>query len=281
MTGWQIGVRHRTAFSYAAPVVESFNEARMTPATADGQRTLQSQLEVSPSVRPMRYIDYWGTVVHAFDVHTPHTELEVTSTAVVETSPARVTPPEVSWGDVGDDRVRDRFAEYLLPSRLVIAEEELHDVARSLAGRLAPVAAACAAASWVQEHLTYTKGATGVSTTSAEARALAKGVCQDYAHLTIALGRALGLPSRYVSGYLCPGKDATIGDTTRGESHAWIEFWAGRWLPADPTSGVPVGHRHIVIARGRDYADVRPFSGVYHGTHTGPVSVSVELTRLR
>lgn len=281
MTGWQIGVRHRTAFTYAAPVVESFNEARMTPSTAERQRTLQSQLEVSPSVRPMRYVDYWGTVVHAFDVHTPHTELEVISTAVVETPPATVERPAVSWAEVGNERVRDRFAEYLLPSRLVVADAEMDDVAHSLAGRSTPAEAAEAATAWVQDHLTYTKGATGVSTTSAEARALAKGVCQDYAHLTIALGRALGLPSRYVSGYLCPGKDAAVGDTTSGESHAWMEFWAGRWLPVDPTSGVPVAQRHIVIARGRDYADVRPFSGVYHGSHTGPVSVSVELTRLR
>lgn len=279
--GWQIAVRHRTAFRYAAPVVESFNEARMTPITADGQRTLQFSLEVSPTVRPMRYCDYWGTVVHAFDVHTPHTELEVLSSAVVETSDRRPEPPEISWADVTDSRVRDRFAEYLLPSRYAVPEGELDEVASSLVGRYPPLEAARQAVDWVQDFLTYTKGATGVSTTSAEARALGKGVCQDYAHLTIALGRAMGLPSRYVSGYLCPGEDATPGNTTRGESHAWMEFWAGQWLPVDPTSGVPVAQRHIVIARGRDYADVRPFSGVYHGSHTGPVSVSVELTRLR
>ncbi|MEP6463511.1 MAG: transglutaminase family protein [Frankiaceae bacterium] len=279
--GWQIAVRHRTAFAYAAPVVESFNEARMTPASGEGQRTLQDRLEVSPSVRPLRYCDYWGTVVHAFDVHTPHTELEVTSTAVVETSPARAEPPTVSWPELTAASVRDRFAEYLLPSRFAIPEAELDEVAQFLVGRSTPVEAVDAATAWVQDHLTYTKGATGVSTTSAEARALGKGVCQDYAHLTIALGRAMGLPSRYVSGYLCPGKEATIGETTRGESHAWMEFWVGRWLPVDPTSGAPVAQRHIVIARGRDYADVRPFSGVYHGSHTGPVTVSVELTRLR
>lgn len=278
--GWQIGVRHRTAFSYAAPVVESFNEARMTPLSADGQRTLQTLLEVSPAVRPMRYCDYWGTVVHAFDVHTPHTELEVVSTAVVETT-ARGPGPEVSWSMIRSAMVADRYCEYLLPSRFAVAEAELADVARTLVAANEPLAAAAEAAAWVQQSLTYTKGATEVSTTSAEARALGKGVCQDYAHLMIALGRAMGLPSRYVSGYLCPGKDASVGETTSGESHAWTEFWAGRWYPVDPTSGVPVAERHIMIARGRDYADVRPFSGVYHGTHTGPVSVSVELTRLR
>jgi transglutaminase-like putative cysteine protease len=279
--GWQIAVRHQTTFAYAAPVVESFNEARMTPMTADGQRALEARLEVSPSVRPLRYCDYWGTVVHAFDVHTPHTELAVTSTAVVETAAGRPQPPDVSWADVAEDKVRDRFAEFLLPSRFAIAEEEVAEVARHLVERYPPVEAAREATAWVGDHRTYTKGATGVSTTSAQASALGKGVCQDYAHLTIALGRAMGLPSRYVSGYLCPGKDVPIGETTRGESHAWMEFWAGRWIPADPTSQAPVAEHHIVIARGRDYADVRPFSGVYHGSHIGPVSVTVELTRLR
>lgn len=279
--GWQIAVRHRTAFSYAAPVTESFNEARMTPITGDGQRTLQDRLEVSPTVRPMRYHDYWGTVVHAFDVHAPHTELEVISTAVVETTPAAPAPAHISWSEVTSAPVQDRFAEFLLPSRLAVAESELDDAARALVARCSPLAAVGAISEWVRENLTYTKGATGVSTTSAEARALGKGVCQDYAHLAIAVGRAMRLPSRYVSGYLCPGTDATIGKTTSGESHAWIEFWAGRWIPVDPTSGAPVAQRHIVIARGRDYADVRPFSGVYHGSHTGPVCVSVELTRLR
>jgi transglutaminase-like putative cysteine protease len=279
--GWQVAVRHTTAFHYAEPVVESFNEARMTPVTADGQRALQARLEVSPTVRPLRYSDYWGTVVHAFDVHTPHTELAVTSTAVVETAPARPEPAEVTWSQVRAAKVRDRFAEFLLPSRFAVPEPELADVGRSLADRYPPVEAARQAIAWVADRLTYTKGVTGVSTSSAEARALGTGVCQDYAHLSIALGRGMNLPSRYVSGYMCPGKDAPVGETTRGESHAWVELWAGQWLPFDPTSLVPVAHRHIMIARGRDYSDVRPFSGVYHGTHTGPVTVTVELNRLR
>jgi transglutaminase-like putative cysteine protease len=94
----------------------------------------------------------------------------------------------------------------------------------------------------------------------------------------------MGLPARYVSGYLYPlaeDGESRIGTTTTGESHAWVEFWCGDWVAADPTSLAEVGERHVVVARGRDYADVRPLSGVYHGAPAHSLGVAVELTRLR
>ncbi len=123
-----------------------------------------------------------------------------------------------------------------------------------------------------------------VHTTSAEARAVGKGVCQDYAHVALAVLRAMGLPARYVSGYLYPlvdGSDPAVGMTKSGESHAWVEFWSGDWIAADPTGLAAVGERHVGVARGRDYADVRPLSGVYHGPPAESLGATVELTRLR
>ena len=93
------------------------------------------------------------------------------------------------------------------------------------------------------------------------------GVCQDFAHLTLALLRAAGIPARYVSGLPPPGKDARPGETVAGESHAWVEAWIGDWWAFDPTNGVAVGERHVVVGRGRDYADVPPLKGV-HSTGT-------------
>jgi transglutaminase-like putative cysteine protease len=92
--------------------------------------------------------------------------------------------------------------------------------------------------------------------------------------------RAAGLPARYVSGYLHPAVEAGIGETTTGESHAWVEFWAGGWAAADPTSLAPVSSRHVLLARGRDYADVRPLSGIYSGPAAEHLAVTVEVTRL-
>jgi transglutaminase-like putative cysteine protease len=105
-------------------------------------------------------------------------------------------------------------------------------------------------------------------------------VCQDYAHLTLLMLRSIGIPSRYVSGYLHTKVDAGIGETVRGESHAWIAAWTGGWWGFDPTNDIEVGPRHIWVAIGRDYADVSPLKGTYSGGAASAIEVSVDVTRL-
>lgn len=277
---WRVGVRHRTGYRYAGPVRASFNEARMTPPSVDGQHTVESSLTVTPAARPLRYVDYWGTTVDAFDVHEPHEELEVVATATVETADPRPVPAGVGWAELADPAVRDRFGELLAPSRYVPAEREVARIADGLRDGAAPIEVGLRAARWTHEALRYERGATHVHTSSAEARAAGKGVCQDFAHVTLGLLRAAGLPARYVSGYLHPDPRAEIGVTVSGESHAWVEFWAGEWVAVDPTSLAEVGYRHVLLARGRDYADVRPLSGVYSGPKAELFRVTVEVTRL-
>jgi transglutaminase-like putative cysteine protease len=277
---WRIAVRHRTGYQYGSPARSSYNEVRMTPATAGGQHLLTSRLDTRPDARPLRYVDYWGTQVHAFDVHVPHTELLVTATSVVETA-APTAAPDADWDTLRSPAVRDRFAELLAPSTYVVAEDEVDAVARSLRAAGSPVETGRAAVHWVHETLDYIRGATSVGTTSAEARALGKGVCQDFSHLALALLRSAGLPARYVSGYLHPGRDAELDEPVSAESHAWVEFWAGGWMPLDPSNLSEVASRHVLVARGRDYADVRPLAGIYSGPAVQSLGVSVELTRLR
>ncbi len=128
-----------------------------------------------------------------------------------------------------------------------------------------PDEAAAAISARVREHVTYLPGATGVRTNAQEAWDKGQGVCQDMAQIAVSLLRAAGLPARYVSGYLHPDPKAQPGSTSVGQSHAWVEYWAGSWTALDPTSGAPVGERHVAVARGRDYADVPPLKGIYHG----------------
>jgi transglutaminase-like putative cysteine protease len=277
---WRLSIRHRTGYRYAGPVRASYNEARLTPPSLDGQRTLQASLAVTPAVRPLRYVDYWGTIVDAFDIHVPHTELVVLATSMVETARPRPLSAGANWADLADPAVQDRFAELLAASTYVTAEPELAEVGRSQRAGSTPVQAGLRAAGWTHETLRYERGATHVHTSSAEARAAGKGVCQDFAHVTLALLRAVGLPARYVSGYLHPAVEAEVGETTAGEGHAWVEFWAGDWVAVDPTSLADVGSRHVLLARGRDYADVRPLSGVYSGPAAEHFGVTVEVTRL-
>ncbi|SBW22417.1 putative protein ML0607 [Candidatus Protofrankia californiensis] len=279
---WQIRIEHSTGYRYAAPVISSYNEARIIPQTASGQLTLEASVRTEPAAATYRYWDYWGTQVTAFDVHTPHTELVVTGRSVVRTASARPRPDSgPSWQALADEPVTDRFVEFIRPSRFAPDHPELVDAARELAAHHhTPAEFVPAVGEWIRQRLTYRPGTTGVHTSAVDAWQQGEGVCQDFAHLALVLLRAAGLPARYVSGYLHPSADAAVGETVVGQSHAWVEGWLGDWWGFDPTNGVAAGERHVVVARGRDYNDVSPLLGVYSGGTSTSLGVTVAVTRL-
>lgn len=278
---WRLAICHRTGYRYNGQVAFSYNEARLTPLTTVRQIVLESSLDVYPPASTLRFWDYWGTLVHAFDVHVPHSQLAVTAASVVETSTSLSAPHDTSWEDLEEPAVADRLAELLLPTAYVPIDSELAAVAERFRQSCAsPVEACEVAAAWVRDKLTYKSGSTTVSTSALEALGQGSGVCQDFAHLTLALVRAMGIPGRYVSGYLHPSDEAEVGTTQFGEGHAWVEVWLGDWWPMDPTNAQTVGERYVVLARARDYADVSPLRGVYRGAPSEALAVSVELTRL-
>ena len=278
---WRIAIRHRTGYRYAGPVRASYNEARLTPPTVDGQRTLQAALDITPAVQAAalrRLLGYHGgRVRHPRPAHRARRAGDVDG----RDRPAAARADRRRLDRPGRPaRSGTASPSCSPPSRYVPAEPELAELGQSLRDGSTPVQAGLRAAAWTHETLRYERGATHVHTSSAEARAAGKGVCQDFAHVTLALLRAVGLPARYVSGYLHPTADAEIGEATAGESHAWVEFWAGGWVAVDPTSLAEVASRHVLLARGRDYADVRPLSGVYSGQTAEHFGVTVEITRL-
>ncbi|UQX89226.1 transglutaminase family protein [Jatrophihabitans telluris] len=280
---WRMRVRHRTGYSYDGEVVSSFNEARMTPLSDSTQTTLESRVEISPPASVFRYRDYWGTQVTAFDIHSPHSELVVTSTSVVETAlrpRALSSLASLGWGELGTDQVRDQFAEWLAFTPRTDPDGELSALARESAGTSAPADAAIACNEAIRAAMEYRLGATGVHTSGLQAWQERKGVCQDFAHVTLAMLRSLGVPCRYVSGYLHPKSSAEIGETVAGESHAWVEWWDGEWVGYDPTNGREVADQHVAVARGRDYDDVAPLKGIYSGPKSSGLGVVVEVTRL-
>jgi transglutaminase-like putative cysteine protease len=278
---WRIGIRHVTGYEYERPVTSSYNEARITPISNDRQLVMDSEVEVSPSASVYRYWDWWGTLVHSFDLHEPHDELVITGTSVVETSgpPERPDPP-VSWDDVTGAEVRDRHSELLRPSRYVPLADGVLAAAAALDPALDPIDTCDAALALVRERMSYERGTTTVSTTAADALEIGSGVCQDFTHVALGLLRARGIPARYVSGYLHPSSHAEPGEVLAGQSHAWVEAWVGEWMPFDATNGGPVGERHVVVGRARDYADLAPLNGIFHGGPAKALGVTVELTRL-
>jgi transglutaminase-like putative cysteine protease len=275
-----MAITHRNGYRYGGEVTSSYNEVRMTPLTTADQLVLESTMTISPETRPLRYWDYWGTVVHAFDVHVPHRELSIVARSVVETPTGGAAEPDAAWAVLRAPSTADRFAELLFPTSFVPFDEELTSVAAELAAQTTPRGLVNEVSAWARSVLEYAPGATGVRTSAIEAFRGGRGVCQDFAHLVLAALRGVGVPARYVSGYLYPEDEAPVGHTVVGQSHAWVEAWTGDWFGVDATNGRPVGDHHVIVARGRDYADVTPLKGVYHGPPSESPGVQVELTRL-
>jgi transglutaminase-like putative cysteine protease len=277
--GWRLRVAHTTQVSYTEPVRTSFNEARMTPLTLPTQITLESRVEAGRGVPVWTYCDYWGTYVSVFEITEPHRDLTITAKATVETNDSPGEAP-LPWEDLRQQAAGSRLLEYLLTTPLTTVTPAVAAIVLDALRDADPVTAAEEISARVRTQVGYMPGITGVRTNAQEAWDQGQGVCQDLAHVTVALLRAAGLPARYVSGYLHPNPVATIGQTAVGESHAWVEYWTGSWRPLDPTSGAPVRERHVVVARGRDYADIPPLKGIYHGAPASASSVTVEVTRL-
>jgi transglutaminase-like putative cysteine protease len=279
---WRLRVEHLTRFTYTSPAVASYNEARMTPLTTAGQMTLDARMSVTPAVSVYRYWDYWGAQVVAFDVHEPHDVLALSARSLVETTPlpAPASDRQLSWEELAAATDSDgALAEMAAPTTRTLVTEALVAEAAEAVRASTPAATAFGIAEWVRDRVTYMKGTTNVRSSAQEVWEARTGVCQDLAQVTIGLLRGLGIPARYVSGYLHPQKDAGLGETVRGESHAWVEWWTGDWTAYDPTNGAVPAQRHVVVARGRDYGDVTPFKGVYRGG-TSSLEVVVDITRL-
>ncbi len=279
---WRLRIVHSTGFAYTAPAYSSFNEARLTPRSDSRQSVIVSRVETTPPTREYRYTDYWGTAVTSFDLHAPHRQLEVRGVSVVETDPASAPDPNdlCGWDDLKTTPVIDRFDEFLRATDYVPASKRLTSVAKRLVSGRSPEEAITAVCRWVYDQMEYMPGTTSVHTSAMQAYKTRKGVCQDYAHLSLLLLRSVGVPARYVSGYLHPDPGAQVGTTVQGQSHAWVEGWAGLWLGYDPTNDVPIGERHVTVGVGRDYADVAPLKGVYIGGGATDLDVVVDITRL-
>lgn len=282
---------HRTKYTYNGSVTVSHHMARLTPRTLPGQRCPWHELEIQPvPVGRGVHVDSFGNTAIYFEVEGKHDELEVTARSFVDVSPAPLQPPAStpSWESVreacqghrltpGSDAGMFRFASPMVP---VAPEFAAYARADFPPGR--PVLEGVSAlTSRVFREFKFDPRATNVTTPVAEVFKKRAGVCQDFAHFMLACLRSLGLPARYVSGYLetapPPGKPRLVGADA---SHAWISVFCGDeagWVDADPTNNVLPGERHITVAWGRDFSDVSPLRGVTLGAGGQSLSVAVDV----
>lgn len=277
---WRLRVVHTTGFAYQSAVTASYNEARLTPQSDTRQNVILNRVETIPATRSYRFTDYWGTAVTAFDLHAPHTDLTVTSSSVVETERPERPETDVGWDDLASEAVIDRFDEFLTPTDRTPDPKRLRPIYKRLAKGQEPAGAVVAAAKFVHEELDYLPGTTSVHSSGLEALHAGQGVCQDFVHLSLILLRGMGIPARYVSGYLHPKNDAVVGDTVDGRSHAWLQAWIGSWWNYDPTNESEINEQYVSVGVGRDYADVSPLKGIYSGEGATDLDVVVEVTRL-
>lgn len=276
-------IRHVTRFTYESPITESVMEARMQPRTDNIQRCLQFTLHTSPSSRVMEYRDHDHNVVHHFNIPGRHSRLTVTAEALVECLAARPLPHRLgpaAWSRLDAIASSGQWWEYLAPSRFAQQTEAL-DALRIEIGLERgndPLVTLRRLMGEVYARLEYSPRSTRVDSPIDEALTARKGVCQDFAHIFLSLVRPLGIPGRYVSGYLfhtAGGQDRS----SDGATHAWVEVLLPDlgWIGLDPTNNLIADDRHIRVAIGRDYADVPPTRGVFKGVSTVRSELSVSV----
>lgn len=263
----KLEIVHSTRYRYSGPIAETVMELRLQPMDGNGQRCLDFRLELSHGIKPKTYRDGFGNRVHYFNLVRPHSGLSVTSRSTVETG---LGPDD----DPGEELVQD-FLRFRSPVKDV-------EGVRSLAARHAitdpssPAAVERALDSLtetISREFTYDRTVTNVYSAVDDVLALRAGVCQDFAHLFIAAARAMGVPARYVSGYI-----HFPGERLASASHAWAEAWVtGRgWIGFDATHPVRTTPHHVRLAVGRDYTDAAPTRGVYVGSAASAMSISVK-----
>ena len=282
-------IRHRTEFHYSALVRESVMEIWMQPQRSHRQRLVSFELEIDPAAQLFSYADAFGNAVYHFDVPQPHDRLKIQARCAVETEPTDALPERLDKGEW--DRLRSEFVhgewfDFLGPHGYAVETEALQAFSKAhgidALRHDDPLSAVRALNQAIYGALEYQPGVTEADSPIDHALTAGRGVCQDFAHIMIAICRSWGLPTRYVSGYLF--NDRAGGDRSDPDAtHAWVEVFLPslRWVGFDPTNNALAGVRHVIVATGRDYGDVPPTRGVFKGDADSELSVGVSVRQAR
>ncbi len=272
-------IQHITKYEYERLVQESVNEIKIYPSQVAEQEVLQQDIFITGNPEVLSFLDYWGNKTGVFNVTAPHKEMVINSRLVVRTT-------------VGDD-IRVNYLGHFdeLPAAIegqmkmielsmadrIASQGEIREIAakvKSKEGSVAETIQNCS--NYIFENFKYIKGITSIETTVDEILVQRGGVCQDFAHMMLQILRTLKIPSRYVSGYICPNKNGLRGE---GATHAWVEAWipGQGWAGTDPTNNIWVTNTHIKLAVGRDFRDCSPVKGTFKGPAVQHLSVYVSV----
>jgi transglutaminase-like putative cysteine protease len=274
-------IQHRTRYVYAAPVIDCANQLMIYPLPDERLLVKSHVVNISQHPEVGLFTDYFGNQVGVFSLVQPHTELVIESLAEVETRAIQFPMDEetaaAQWAHLASLRTDVAFMDFLKSPHSALESEIRAALGSVLTYGDKPLKQALQLSEYVYDNFSYRQGVTSIETPIEETWRLRAGVCQDFTLLLLYLLRLIGLPARYVSGYVCPREEGVRGT---GATHAWVEVYIPfyGWLGLDPTNNCIVNDGHVRMAIGRNFADCTPVKGTYKGTgaHTLEVSVHVE-----
>ncbi len=271
-------IKHITRYTYPSPVIDSANQVMLFPINDEQQEVKKHELIVTHHPAVEIFTDYFGNKIGIFSVIKPHTELTIQSNIEVITKevqlPADDTASETQWDNLVVIREQFPYMDFMLQESFDAHDEVAVLVKAMMSETVTPFAAAKQMSAFVYNNFEYKQGITSVETKVDEIWQLKAGVCQDFAHILLVMLRLVGIPARYVSGYICPKNHELRGE---GATHAWVEAYIPfyGWLGLDPTNNCIVSDRHVRLAIGRSFTDCTPVKGTYKGSSEHKLEVSV------
>lgn len=270
---------HITKYQYNWPIKESINEIRLFPHNFDNQDVLQHQLLITHNPNVDISHDYYGNSVGNFNNLEAHDEMTIESRMVVRVNHSLKIPEidATTVQDLDDEKEKSIFLQRLCCPETISKQKQIDLILKkiNLPGK-SIIAIAQECNEYVFKKFAYTKGITNITTTIDEILEIRKGVCQDFAHILLQLLRTAGIPSRYVSGYICPYESGLRGE---GATHAWVEIYTPTqgWLGLDPTNNIWTMDNHVKLSVGRNFHDCTPIKGTFKGFARQTLSVCVSI----
>jgi len=271
-------IQHTTRYIYEEAVRDSANQIMLYPIVDDHQEVLRQVLTITGNPAVNVYEDYYGNKVGTFTYAQPHSEMVIHSQLNVVTTPRNLpkddVPSEQQWSELKTLRHKLEFIDFVTIEKFAAISEVEKIVETERCLNCTPFESAKHFTKYVFDNFIYQKGITTVETTLDEIWKLKSGVCQDFAHMLLAMMRLLNIPARYVSGYICPNKNGMRGE---GATHAWVEAYLPYygWLGLDPTNNCLANESHVRLAVGKGFSDCSPVKGTYRGTSNHSLEVGV------
>jgi len=271
-------IQHVTRYSYNRPVKESVNQIRIYPIASDQQEILQHEVNITADPELFLFLDYFGNRCADFSLVEAHHELTIDSRIIVRTMGNElITTVDSTWEDLEQNIAGDFNLIDLIRPDEILLNQVVEEMILSFDHRnktIMQIVEICSG--FIFTDFKYIKGITTIESTVDEILEHRSGVCQDFAHVLLQLLRTMGIPSRYVSGYICPNKNGMRGE---GATHAWVEAWIPQlgWTGIDPTNNVWVTTHHVKLAVGRNFNDCTPAKGTFKGLARQTLSVYVSV----